>query len=144
MRFWPLLVPFVFGLFVVVFTVGSVAHAQNGTELEGALLGLVLGGTLYSVFAFVATTILLMLLVRRSPVSYPGYAVMLFLSTLPVAYFQAVNAQSAFFMELAWRRLVQAPAPSAEVGMNIVTYGFIFALWSLLTYLPVRKRATSG
>ncbi|HET9096352.1 MAG TPA: hypothetical protein VFN37_06795 [Candidatus Baltobacteraceae bacterium] len=102
-RFWPLLIPLTFGLIVVIYALAGVAYARDGTELEGAFGTLALGGMMYSLFAFPATTILLMVLVRRSPVSYPAYAGMLFISTLPVAYFQAVNMQSSF-MEHSYSR----------------------------------------
>lgn len=142
-RYWPLGIPFAPGVAVICALLVMVSHASDGTQLEGALMGEALIGIGFSLIAFPLTLAMLMALTWRTGISYRAYCALLFVATIPVAYFQCMNVQTSI-MPIAWGLalgwLVRGAAGTLSmIGMNTLTYVLLFLFCSWITHRAVRS-----
>ena len=102
-HFWPLGIPLGIGTFLVFGLIALVRLSVTGSDLEGTLLVLALAGMGASIALPIAAVGTIVAIAKQWFVSFPVYAALLFVTLLPVAYFQCVNQQTSL-MPLLWGR----------------------------------------
>jgi hypothetical protein len=114
-HFWPLGIPLAIGAFLVVALLALVRSSVTGSDLEGALLVLALGGMGASIALPIVAVGTIVAIAKQWFVPFPVYAALLFVTLLPVAYFQCVNQQTSL-MPFLWAPLHIAAPDFTHLG----------------------------
>jgi hypothetical protein len=141
-HFWPLGIPLGIGVFAMFGLVALVRTSTTGSDLEGALLVLALGGMGASIGLAIVAVGTIVAIAKQWFVSFPVYAALLFVTLLPVAYFQCVNQQTSL-MPFLWGPLHIAPPDLTLVGsviaLNSSLYVAAFAVIAAGSYAFCRR-----
>ena len=127
-KFWPLAIPFVAGVSIVAVLLTIVRGSVDSA------MGASIGVPLVAVGIIVA-------IAKQWRISFPLYALLLFVTLLPVAYFQ-VNAQTSL-MPMLWVPLHIAPSDidgvHAAIAVNAGLYLASFAVLAAGSYAFCRR-----
>jgi hypothetical protein len=138
---WPLGIPFGLGLLSVVLTVSIPPAVLYGSDMGGTGILVAFAGWLTSAVVFIWALLVAASIAKSRQRSFGEYIAVLFIATLPVAYYQAVNDHSSLML-LVWFWVVRPDAGSLTLVANSVTYLLLFcAIASAAYFIPRAKRA---
>ena len=141
-HFWPLTIPLGIGVFVIFGLIALVRTSTTGSDLEGALLVLALGGMGASIALSIVAVATIVAIARQWFVSFPVYALLLFVTLLPIAYFQCINQQTSL-MPFLWAPLHIASPDYNNIGsvvaLNSTLYVAAFAVVAAGSYAFCRR-----
>jgi hypothetical protein len=140
----PLSFPFLIGTLAVWFVESRVLAAQDGPDLESAFYVLAFIGFASSAILFTWALLAATSIGVARKRSFAEFIIVLFVATLPVGFFQAINGQSSIML-LVWGWFLHPSSMSTWIETmiaNTSTYLVLFGITSTAAYTITWRRAS--